>query len=103
MLDFLSNQLMNQYVHIPTRKNNILDLFITNDHNNNMVASVKSTTTTLSDHNIVDIMLTFNPAQMRNQKCSSLTFDENSFSSLNFHIADFYGIKVKLGELDWDS
>ena len=61
LLSFMSDQLLNQYVLIPTRKNNILDLFIFLTSNDRLVTSIASTPTNMSDHNIVDLLLSFNP------------------------------------------
>ena len=54
LLNFMSDHFLSQYVLLPTRGSNILDLFLTN--NDRLVANVNSKATILSDHNIVDIM-----------------------------------------------
>ena len=59
LLRFISNNLMNQYVHVPTRGNNILDLFISS--NPYLVTHVTNKNTNLSDHDIIDINISSNP------------------------------------------
>ena len=55
----MSRLLLNPYIMEPTRTDNSLDLFITN--NDYLIPSVTSLKTYLSDHNMVDVMLLFNP------------------------------------------
>ena len=97
LLSFMSDNLMNQYVSVPTRGSNTLDLFITND--DNLVTNVSSTKTDISDHNMVDIMLSFNPALPHRPHVNA--FDEDNFRSLDFHQADFHVLNQKLGSVDW--
>ena len=59
LLGFMSDYLLNQYVSLPTRGNNILDLFITNV--DNVVVNVSSYSTDMSDHNLVDVLMLYNP------------------------------------------
>ena len=99
LLKLMSDQLFNQYVLVPTRKNNILDLFLTS--NDRLVTSVSSTPTDLSDHNLIDIMLSFNPLSIEQHKMQTLEFEPNSFYSLDFDRADFEQIKNKLSEVNW--
>ena len=73
-LAFLSDHLLSQYVMCPTRGNNVLDLFITN--NDRVVTNVECKTTTMSDHNVVDVMLACNP--LGQEKSAVPNFDENS-------------------------
>ena len=94
---FMSSHLLNQYITIPTRGVNTLELFLTND--SNLVTNVTSKETHLSDHNIVDVMLSHNPAEPDCLK--SPVFDENEFRSLDFHNADFEVIKEKLDGVNW--
>ena len=61
LLRFMSDNLLNQYVHIPTRGDNTLDLFITN--NPYLVTNVTGSNTDMSDHDIVDIMISTNPSR----------------------------------------
>ena len=55
LLDHLSANFFSQLVDTPTRLNNILDLVVTN--RSHYVAEIESTTTKLSDHNLVCVKL----------------------------------------------
>ena len=54
VLSFMSETLLSQYVDVPTRNNNILDVFLTN--NSNLVLHTSAEETKLSDHNIVTVL-----------------------------------------------
>ena len=101
LLSFMSDQLLSQFIHVPTRKNNILDLFMTS--NDRLVTNVTSTSTDLSDHNLVDVMLSFNPLSPGQHRLHSLDFEPNSFQSLDFHKADFDKMRLKLSQVDWQN
>ena len=98
LLSFISKYMLNQYVRCPTRKSNTLDLFICND--DRAIQRVTATETDLSDHNIVDILLTYNPLSNDDSKLPS--FDENSFRSLDFSKADFDSIRSCILDTDWE-
>lgn len=99
LLSFMSDHFMNQYVMLPTRGNNTLDLFITdNDH---LVTNVTSTDTSLSDHKMLDVMLSFNPTSPSRPHVN--VFDDNDFRSLDFSKADFEEINDQLSLIDWNS
>ena len=97
LLSFISDNLMNQYVRCPTRKENILDLFITNDDKS--VQQISCADTDMSDHKMVDILLSDNPLCTNNWRAP--TFDEHSFRALDFSKADFDAIGSKLKSIDW--
>ena len=90
---------MNQYVHIPTRENNILDLFISN--NPHLVTNVSSSATHLSDHNLVDIMISCNPSSTSIDEKPDFLADE--FRSLDYSRADFDTINKKLESVNWEN
>jgi hypothetical protein len=77
LLTFNSEHFLNQYVMSPTRGSNVLDLFLTN--NSRLVTNIECKTTSMSDHNMVDIMLAWNP--LSEDKSKVPAFDENSFRS----------------------
>ena len=52
-LQFAQEQCLQQYIEEPTRKNNILDVFLTN--NNQLTSQIIITKTSMSDHNIIQI------------------------------------------------
>ena len=99
LLQFMTDHLMNQYVLCPTRKKSTLDLFITND--DRLVMNVSASPTKLSDHDLVDVMLAWNP--LKEDKAYAPNFDKNSFRGLDFQKADFQLLNSKLHEVDWDT
>ena len=82
LLKFMSDHLMNQYILTPTRENSILELFFCNS--GSLVTNATPDTTTLSDHGLVDIMLSYNPSDSGKQKKTTRNFDSHSFRNLDF-------------------
>ena len=79
LLSFMENNLLSQYVSQPTRQRNILDLFLTNNHD--LVLQTKSEETSISDHNVVSIQTTYNiNAKVPHRKPN---FGCHTFRSLN--------------------
>lgn len=64
LLDLAENYCMNQYIRVPTRGKNILDLFFTN--NEELVHEYTVDPTTMSDHNI--ILMTTNIKSLERKK-----------------------------------
>ena len=97
LLDFMSENLCNQFIHEPTRLSNTLDLYISNaeDH----VSHVSISDTPLSDHCKVEIFLSYNPCAI--SPPAPPDFIEGSFRSLDFNKADFEKINEILLEIDW--
>ena len=96
--NFMDTLFLSQYVDKPTRKDNILDLFITN--NSNLVLQCNTIDTSLSDHRIVKIQTTYNiKNKLSNQKAPILP---HTFRSLNFNKADFVQINDHLKSIDWN-
>ena len=52
-LQFAHEQYLQQYIEEPTRKNNLLDVFLTN--NDQLTRQIIITETSMSDHNIIQI------------------------------------------------
>ena len=52
-LQFAQEQCLQQYIEEPTTKNNILDVFVTN--NDQLTRQIIITETSMSDHNIIQI------------------------------------------------
>ena len=50
---FVQEQCLQQYIEEPTKKNNILDVFLTN--NDQLTRQIIMTETSMSDHNIIQI------------------------------------------------
>ena len=98
MLDFMEDHLLNQQILLPTRGNNVLDLLFTN--NDQLVCHFSSEETSLSDHNIVDVVLSFNPAIKSVPSANSA--NKNEFHSLDFRHADFDKLSDRLWAINWD-
>ena len=103
LVKFMDDHFLVQYVDIPTRENNILDLFITN--NDRLVSNIKSEPTILSDHDIVDILLS--PGEFQIEPLPVLGEHKNhgkvDFKSLNLFKADFQAISNELRMVDWEN
>ena len=97
LLSFISKNLLNQYVHVPTRGNNTLDLFISS--NPNLVTNVSNTETNLSDHDLVDITISYNPTT--SHSTPKPNFEEDEFRSLDFNKANFEDLRTKLDHFDY--
>ncbi|KAL5259634.1 hypothetical protein ACHWQZ_G009922 [Mnemiopsis leidyi] len=97
LLNFMSTYLLNQVVTLPTRGDNKLDLVLCN--NERLVSDVTSESTEMSDHDMVNVVLSFNPGSMEKAQASYL--DEMSFRSLDFNRADFQKIDNVLQNVDW--
>ena len=95
--NFMNDHLFSQYVLQPTRMDNTLDLFLTNC--SSLVTHVDVRPTRISDHNLVEIFLSYNPCQP-NVSVPPL-FEAASFRSLDFNKADFDGIRCGIEEIDW--
>ena len=80
----------------PTRADNILDLYISNSED--LVSHVSVSDTVLSDHRLVEIILSYNPCSF--VPSSPPDFFNSSFRSLDFHKADFNSINEKLSSVD---
>ena len=97
LLDFMSEHLLSQYVLQPTRKDKVLDLFITNSPS--LVTHVSTSDTKLSDHRLVEIFLSYNLCQPN--IASPPSFETNSFRSLDFTKGDFVKINNRLSTVNW--
>ena len=98
LLSFINDNLMVQCVDVPTRKQSILDLFITNRPND--VTQVSTEETLLSDNLFVDVLLSHNPSCAPKKLRKSI--DSNSFRCLDFD-SDLSDLKSALMCIDWDS
>ena len=97
LLDFMDTNFLTQLIKLPTRKENILDLVFTNRPE--YVIETKSTPTSLSDHNIVEILLRYNPISPAAK--TTIDVDPLSFRAVDFHKADFTGLNKDLEDVDW--
>ena len=98
LFSLMSNHLLSQYILTPTRINNILDLFLTN--NPNLVLHSSSTKTKLSDHNIIQIETT---ASIDIETyTSNIAEDPHTFKSIDMHKLDLEALKEHLKTIDWE-
>ena len=97
--NFMNNHLYSQYILQPTRNKNILDLFMTNSAS--LVTHVDVKPTRMSDHDLVEIFLSYNPCQP-NINLPPL-FEAASFRGLDFNKADFTSISDRIESFDWDN
>ena len=97
LLRFMEENFLTQYIDKPTRENNILELFMTN--NCNLVSHVDSIDSYLSDHNIVKVNTTYN--LLKPQVIAQPKVQFHSFRNLNLKKANFSDISKQLKEINW--
>ena len=99
-LQFAQEQCLQQYIEEPTRKNNILDVFLTN--NDQLTRQIIITETSMSDHNIIQIKtnITIVEEKQNNQIKKSTLRDRD----LNFFNEDisWASIDADLLNTSWD-
>ena len=98
LLELFEDYFMEQYVHRPTRGDNILDLFATNDHE--LVSRVVVEDTDMSDHRLVIIKTTLCTSDPQTTEYCQ----QNALSLLNFWNpkVDWTGIKLELSKVGWN-
>ena len=100
LLHFMSVNLSSQLVPEPTRKENILDLLLSN--NDRIFSQIKTYNTPLSDHSIIKADLLFNPMIRRTQSRPPI-FEPSSFRSADLHKTDNESLNRDLCSVDWAS
>ena len=95
-LNLLADLFMNQYVFSPTRYNNVLDLFVTD--NPYLVTNVSCTDTEMSDHRLVEIMVSMTVYPPVNETKPRNRYD---FYNLDFSRADFDLLSSKFLAVEW--
>ena len=99
LLNMTNMFFLSQYILNPTRKDNILDLFFTNNNDAVLHAEIKDTK--ISDHRIVEIinrqtLLTFDsPHKIRTKSLVN-------FSHLNYNKANYEELISHLNSIDWN-
>ena len=99
ILDFVSDHLMTQCIDKPTRGDNILDVLLTN--NDRTIGCIKSTESCVSDHNLVEITLRYNPGKGFKPRTGPV-WDPMTYRGRNLETASFEDIRAELDEVDWD-
>ena len=98
LFSFMNQNFLSQYVNVCTRKNNILDLCLTNTER--LIQNVTSEPTSLSDHNLVSIKTNYSLDAL--PKSLAPPKEKHTFRSLNMRKADFEKICNHLQSIDWD-
>ena len=99
--NFMSKHFLSQYVEKNTRKENVLDLFLSDDPN--FVHLVECEDLLISDHNLVKIYTNFFGCLNTNFEKFSPNLQIPSFSDFNLHKANFVKINHILNGIDWDN
>eukprot|EP00116_Pleurobrachia_bachei_P001864 sb/3462126/ len=97
LTDFIGENFLTQVVDQPTRGNNILDLIFTNTPQD--VASIRTEDTGISDHKLVECLLTINPTSLLSP--TTQIWDYHSFRGINIHKGNFDEMSVDLMKVDW--
>ena len=97
LLGFMDDFFLKQHIQAATRQSNILDLFLTN--NDAMILDIAVEDTKLSDHRIIEVLLTDNPAYQH--ITTPKRFEENSFRCLDLPKADYTTVNEDLENIDW--
>ena len=95
--EFITRNFLTQVVNQPTRGNNTLDLVLTNVPR--YVVEVRVEPTTLSDHDLVTVLLGYSFGNTRQER--ALEPDPLSFRGVDYHNADFEEMRKSLGAIDW--
>ena len=98
LLTFMEDNLLVQLVTVPTRKNNTLDLLMTN--NEQAVHSVSTEETQLSDHNFVHSSLLY---KFKKSQCNPKNDEKSGLDKINLNRADWDSIRGDLGNLMWSN
>ena len=100
LLSFMSNHLLSQYVNIPTRKNNTLDLFITNNANLPLHIEEEDTAPKFSDHKLISVTTqqTLKPLPPKGKP----SFPSHTFRNLKIQKSVIPDIKKHLQSVNWD-
>ena len=100
--NFTDDHLLLQYIKSNTRKNNILDLFFTN--NSDFVQFVKIHDALISDHYLIEIFTSFFNNNSSTGKDTHLTNNlDHDFSKLNLSTANFEQINLEFAKINWNS
>jgi hypothetical protein len=84
-------------INKPTRKENIIDLVLTNKHHDVVETNTKETQ--LSNYRLAELLIGYNPLSPKGSNLVS--YDKNSSRALDFHRADFEGINDQLADVNW--
>lgn len=97
LFEFMDNNFLTQMIKLPTRKDNTLDLVLTNKPQDIIETNVSDTQ--LSDHKLVELLLSYNPTKQTPQNKDEI--DPHSFRAVNYHKADFKSMNEHLSKVNW--
>ena len=98
LLRFMAVHLLSQMVTVPTRGNNTLDLIMCN--NDRLISDVSCEATYMSDHSMVNALLSFNPGSL--EKAQASYNGEMNFRALDFNRADFETLDNLINAVNWE-
>ena len=98
LMEFMSAHCLQQMISEPTRMNNILDLFLTN--NPEIVTNVKISNTVISDHRLITVDTCIEKSESHRRKREKL----KGFASLNFNHKriDWAKLNQELQMINWE-
>jgi hypothetical protein len=99
LMKFLGSNFLTQVIREPTRLENTLDLVLTN--RTQYIAELKCTPTTLSDHKLVEVVLSCNLLADPVHSKSREEVDQFSFRAIDYHRADFEMMNEELSKINW--
>ena len=103
LLDFMNTHFLCQYIDIPTRAQNILDIFLSNK--DRLVQHIQSEKHEVSDHNLVEVTIPYSELFSKETILSVPTNKEEpqGFHALDLFNANYSEIALHLSKIDWDS
>ena len=99
LVDFIDRNFLNQVITEPTRGNNILDVVLTNKPQD--IIEVSVTDTKLSDHDLVECMLSYSLIDSTACDKARVEMDKNSFRAADYHRADYDAMNEELSSINW--
>ncbi len=97
LLEFMDYNFLTQIIEEPTRMENTLDLVFTNKPQD--VIETRITSTQLSDHKLVDLLLGFNPITPTTSTKEEV--EPFSFRAVDYNRANFSCMNDVLATVDW--
>ncbi|KAK3864103.1 hypothetical protein Pcinc_030186 [Petrolisthes cinctipes] len=101
LLTFIEDYCLTQIIHSPTRLNNILDLFLTNEH---IIHDHETYHTNLSDHNLTTVTTSIDTKGLTEPaRVSRAPVPDFTFSYLNFYNknVDWDALRAQIAAIDW--
>jgi hypothetical protein len=98
LLSFTEDTLLSQYIDVPSRGSSYLDLVFSNSET--LVSRVRSKETRLSDHNLLEFVVTRNPCSAARETVPP-QFAADEFRSLDMYKADTEAICEDLNKVNW--